>query len=52
MHPFEPVFEVNYRFKIQIFFPVLPSFSVHVEPQMNYISYGQFNNFVFKVSAR
>uniref|UniRef100_UPI0037E7A380 complement C5 n=1 Tax=Semicossyphus pulcher TaxID=241346 RepID=UPI0037E7A380 len=31
---------------------VLPSFSILVEPEMNYISYGQFTRFNFKVSAR
>ncbi|XP_022623289.1 complement C5 [Seriola dumerili] len=31
---------------------VLPSFSISVEPQANYISYGHFNRFHFKVSAR
>ncbi|XP_034548076.1 complement C5 [Notolabrus celidotus] len=31
---------------------VLPSFSIEVEPEVNYISYGQFTNFNFKVSAR
>ncbi|XP_045898930.1 complement C5-like [Micropterus dolomieu] len=31
---------------------VLPSFSILVEPEANYISYGSFNNFNFKVSAR
>ncbi|XP_018549132.1 complement C5 [Lates calcarifer] len=31
---------------------VLPSFSILVEPEANYISYGQFNSFNFKVSAR
>ncbi|XP_067377606.1 complement C5 isoform X2 [Channa argus] len=31
---------------------VLPSFSILVEPEANYISYGQFKKFSFKVSAR
>ncbi|XP_076588073.1 complement C5 [Chaetodon auriga] len=31
---------------------VLPSFSILVEPQVNYISYGNLNRFTFKVSAR
>uniref|UniRef100_A0A3P8U9M4 Alpha-2-macroglobulin bait region domain-containing protein n=1 Tax=Amphiprion percula TaxID=161767 RepID=A0A3P8U9M4_AMPPE len=31
---------------------VLPSFSIHMEPEANYISYGSFNRFSFKVSAR
>ncbi|XP_071340230.1 complement C5 isoform X2 [Trachinotus anak] len=31
---------------------VLPSFSILVEPEANYISYGSFNRFKFKVSAR
>uniref|UniRef100_A0A3Q3ILA5 NTR domain-containing protein n=1 Tax=Monopterus albus TaxID=43700 RepID=A0A3Q3ILA5_MONAL len=31
---------------------VLPSFSILVEPEANYISYGQFKYFSFKVSAR
>ncbi|KAG7490391.1 complement C5 [Solea senegalensis] len=31
---------------------VLPSFSILVEPEVNYISYGQFKRFTFKVSAR
>lgn len=30
---------------------VLPSFSIHVQPQTNYISSGQFERFLFKVSA-
>ncbi|XP_040011681.1 complement C5 [Xiphias gladius] len=30
---------------------VLPSFSILVEPEVNYISYEQFNRFNFKVSA-
>ncbi|XP_074526548.1 complement C5 [Halichoeres trimaculatus] len=31
---------------------VLPSFSINVEPEVNFISYGQFNRFNFKLSAR
>nr|XP_046242467.1 complement C5 isoform X2 [Scatophagus argus] len=31
---------------------VLPSFSILVEPETNFISYGQFKRFHFKVSAR
>ncbi|XP_062237196.1 complement C5 [Platichthys flesus] len=31
---------------------VLPSFSILLEPEANYISYGTFNRFSFKVSAR
>ncbi|XP_078027275.1 complement C5 [Epinephelus lanceolatus] len=31
---------------------VLPSFSILVEPQANYISFGSFSSFSFKVSAR
>ncbi|KAF1388978.1 hypothetical protein PFLUV_G00068530 [Perca fluviatilis] len=31
---------------------VLPSCNILVEPEANYISYGSFNNFRFKVSAR
>ncbi|XP_055367268.1 complement C5 isoform X2 [Betta splendens] len=31
---------------------VLPSFSILVEPSKSYISYGQFNSFSFKVTAR
>ncbi|KAE8292578.1 Complement C5 Hemolytic complement Complement C5 beta chain [Larimichthys crocea] len=31
---------------------VLPSFSILMEPEVNYISYGQFNRFSFKLSAR
>ncbi|XP_075323118.1 complement C5 [Odontesthes bonariensis] len=31
---------------------VLPSFSILVEPQKNYISYNEFKGFSFKVSAR
>ncbi|XP_026177274.1 complement C5 [Mastacembelus armatus] len=31
---------------------VLPSFSILVVPERNYISYGQFNSFNFRVSAR
>ncbi|XP_020505432.2 complement C5 [Labrus bergylta] len=31
---------------------VLPSFSILMEPEVNYISYGQFSSFNFKVSAR
>ncbi|XP_070689559.1 complement C5 [Pempheris klunzingeri] len=31
---------------------VLPSISILVEPEANYISYGSFNSFNFKVSAR
>ncbi|XP_040898542.1 complement C5 [Toxotes jaculatrix] len=31
---------------------VLPSFSILVEPAANFISYGSFNRFSFKVSAR
>ncbi|XP_069379296.1 complement C5 isoform X2 [Paralichthys olivaceus] len=31
---------------------VLPSFSILLEPEANYISYGHFNRFQFKVSAR
>ncbi|XP_035021114.1 complement C5 isoform X2 [Hippoglossus stenolepis] len=31
---------------------VLPSFSILLEPEANYISYGSFNRFSFKVSAR
>ncbi|XP_008299098.1 complement C5 [Stegastes partitus] len=31
---------------------VLPSFSIHVQPEANYISHGSFNRFSFKVSAR
>ncbi len=31
---------------------VLPSFSIIVEPEANYISYGNFDRFNFKVSAR
>ena len=31
---------------------VLPSFSIFLEPEANYISYGSFNRFSFKVSAR
>ncbi|XP_011613600.2 complement C5 isoform X1 [Takifugu rubripes] len=31
---------------------VLPSFSILVKPEKNYISYGSFKNFNFKVSAR
>ncbi|CAK6980544.1 complement C5 [Scomber scombrus] len=31
---------------------VLPSFSILVEPEVNFISYGSFTRFTFKVSAR
>ncbi|KAM4615840.1 complement C5-like [Polymixia lowei] len=31
---------------------VLPSFSILVEPEANYISYGTFQSFSFKISAR
>ncbi|XP_053181385.1 complement C5 [Scomber japonicus] len=31
---------------------VLPSFSIVVEPEVNFISYGSFSRFTFKVSAR
>ncbi|KAM9360733.1 complement C5 [Symphorus nematophorus] len=31
---------------------VLPSFSILVEPKVNFISYGQFKSFSFKLSAR
>uniref|UniRef100_A0A3Q4BYD7 NTR domain-containing protein n=1 Tax=Mola mola TaxID=94237 RepID=A0A3Q4BYD7_MOLML len=31
---------------------VLPSFSILVDPEFNYISYGQFRQFNFRVSAR
>ncbi|KAM9744624.1 complement C5-like, partial [Menidia menidia] len=31
---------------------VLPSFSISVNPERNYISYGQFSRFQFKVSAK
>ncbi|XP_013878274.1 complement C5 isoform X2 [Austrofundulus limnaeus] len=31
---------------------VLPSFSIQMEPQTNYISYQQFQEFIFKISAK
>lgn len=37
---------------IKCFVSVVPSFSILVEPEANYISYGLFNRFNFKVSAR
>ncbi|XP_068425004.1 complement C5 [Clinocottus analis] len=31
---------------------VLPSFHIHLEPEANFVSYGSFSRFTFKVSAR
>lgn len=41
------------KFKVEVFvLSVLPSFSIVVQPEVNYISFGNFKRFCFKVEAR
>ncbi|KAM8760671.1 complement C5 [Acanthopagrus schlegelii] len=45
-------FTTSARTEFEVKEYVLPSFFLQMEPELNFISYGQFNSFNFKVSAR